>query len=181
MARQRKVKRTPVRVSIIKEDCDAHKKLYRALRKIIEDHHPDLKRARIVLAYREGWRPNADGQVTLAKVQRPNEAMRKLSGADAIILLNRQALARNDFSPAMRDALLDHECCHLSESLDSQGEPKLDADGNPLFRVRRGHDMEEFVAVVQRHGKWTAALARFAETLSKAKDLTTPLLNAAGQ
>jgi len=49
-------------------------------------------------------------------------------------------------------ALVDHELCHCGQRLDEFGMLKFDRDtGKPLFTIR-GHDVEEFVSVVERFG-----------------------------
>ena len=55
--------------------------------------------------------------------------------------------------PKKRRALVDHELCHCWVDLDSE-EPKL---------VLLGHDLEEFVQVVQRHGLWRDSVQKFVE------------------
>jgi hypothetical protein len=56
-----------------------------------------------------------------------------------------------------REALVDHELCHCILEANAEGDPK------PKLRA---HDLEEFVAVVGRHGIWRPeieALLRAAE------------------
>lgn len=68
-----------------------------------------------------------------------------------------------------RLALVDHELSHLDVELDDNGNRKL---------VTRGHDLEEFTEVVQRHGLWRPPVAEFTE-VAKAAQLTFPI-NAGG-
>ena len=55
---------------------------------------------------------------------------------------------------AQRAALVDHELCHLGVDIpdDATSDRKL---------VLRGHDLEEFAAVVERHGMWRPAIEDF--------------------
>lgn len=51
-----------------------------------------------------------------------------------------------------RDALVDHELSHCWAEINDNGERKLST---------RGHDLEEFVAIVHRHGLWKSDVERF--------------------
>lgn len=53
-------------------------------------------------------------------------------------------------------ALIEHELCHCAPVLDEFGAPKFGQDGRPKFGIR-GHDVEEFVTVVERYGASAAA------------------------
>lgn len=60
-----------------------------------------------------------------------------------------------DYSAQCSDAefcaLVEHELYHIAHALDEFGAPKFDREGNPKLMLR-GHDVEEFVGVVQRYG-----------------------------
>lgn len=68
-------------------------------------------------------------------------------------------------TPDQRRALVDHELCHLDVELDDDGNRKLGT---------LGHDLEEFTAVVKRHGLWRPTVAKFAE-VAKAAQLAFPI------
>lgn len=53
-------------------------------------------------------------------------------------------------------ALSDHELYHCGQKLDEDGNPKLNADDEPMFCMK-AHDVEEFVGVVSRWGVGSAA------------------------
>lgn len=53
-------------------------------------------------------------------------------------------------------ALIEHELYHCGQKLDAYGAPKFSQDGRPSFDIR-GHDVEEFVGVVERYGVGAAA------------------------
>lgn len=55
-----------------------------------------------------------------------------------------------------KEALVDHELMHFTIEMD---------DNVGLVRGIRGHDVEEFREVVERHGAWKPDLAEFAEAL----------------
>lgn len=62
----------------------------------------------------------------------------------------------NVLSHRQKVALVDHELSHLSVQIDAKDEDKT-------ALVIRGHDLEEFVSVVQRHGLWRADVEHFAK------------------
>lgn len=48
-------------------------------------------------------------------------------------------------------ALVEHELSHCGQVHDEFGDPKFDKSGRPKFALQ-GHDVEEFVGVVERYG-----------------------------
>lgn len=48
-------------------------------------------------------------------------------------------------------ALVEHEMFHIAQKIDEFGAPKFSKDGMPSLEMR-GHDVSEFVAVVERYG-----------------------------
>lgn len=69
-----------------------------------------------------------------------------------------------------RIALLDHELCHAAPMLDDRTQEQVvDERGRKVWRMVK-HDIEEFGAIVQRHGLYKADLEKFgAEILKKAR------------
>lgn len=71
-------------------------------------------------------------------------------------------------------ALVDHELCHL----------RVDDSGDAPVLKMRGHDFEEFVAVIKRHGLWSTASQEgamaMAEELSSALDEITAFVDTVG-
>lgn len=53
-------------------------------------------------------------------------------------------------------ALVEHELYHCGQARDGFGAPRFTRDGTPAFTMR-GHDVEEFVGVVERYGAGSAA------------------------
>jgi hypothetical protein len=123
--------------------------LYKLMDELVGAHHPDLTGARIVIAVERGVKPDQDGHVRLGSMQRPSEVNRQLHAFDFILTLNADALARPDFTPEMRRALVDHELCHATVTETEEG-TKTDDAGNPVYRIRQ-HDVQEFEEVVRRH------------------------------
>jgi hypothetical protein len=63
-------------------------------------------------------------------------------------------------------ALVEHELYHAAQAKDEWGQPKFsDATGAPMFAMR-GHDVEEFVGVVERYGSTSPALSTMVESVN---------------
>ena len=78
-----------------------------------------------------------------------------------MVLLLREFWQNEDVSDLQRDALLDHELCHAEVKLDRvTGEPLEDERGRICWRLR-GHDVEEFAAIISRRGIWKRDLEHF--------------------
>lgn len=67
-----------------------------------------------------------------------------------------------ELTSEQQTALVDHELCHFDVAEDK--------DGNPCLKTV-GHDLEEFRAVVERHGLWTRDTRRFAEVAAPQLEL----------
>lgn len=140
----------------------------RIAEKLIAAHHKHL--ATVPIRY--VWRDKATrskGNVVLGKA-------RKVSGLGAHLV----HLVRADEPPdevdffvieiaadmwatlsdAQQVALVDHELCHLG--VDIPEDPDKDR-----ALVVRGHDLEEFAAVVERHGLWRPAVETFHAAVSQ--------------
>jgi len=140
---------------------------YPLLRELVAAHHAHLAEAKIALAWRLGAKPDKDGRVVLGLCKKASDLDRELKDLDFVIVLNAEHWDK--FSDAQRAALLDHELCHAQVELDeASGEPRTDARGRTVYRVR-GHDLEEFREVVERHGLYKADLAAFARACAKQK------------
>lgn len=70
-----------------------------------------------------------------------------------------------DAEPFAREALVYHELCHCEHANDKDGEPKFTDEGMPVWGIR-GHDLEEFHAVVRRYGAWAPDVQTFANALA---------------
>lgn len=76
-----------------------------------------------------------------------------------VVLIDRNLWS--GLSDAERRALVDHELCHAGQQIDPDtGMPKFTEFGEPKWCIR-GHSIEEFHGVVQRHGPWNEHLAAF--------------------
>lgn len=172
---RRAAKPKKVTIELVERERDGEVALpYRIMDALIAAHHPHLAEARIAIAWRIGWKVNRDGYVHLGQCKKGSELDRSLHGYDFVILLNKDSWPTLD--PNQAEALIDHELCHAAVSLDSDGETKRDELGRILYRTRR-HDIEEFHAVVRRHGIHKANIEAFAQSTAEAA--THPLLPSA--
>jgi hypothetical protein len=63
-------------------------------------------------------------------------------------------------------ALVEHELHHCAQEQDEFGAPKFTRDGDPKFTIR-GHDVEEFVGVVERYGTAATDTGRLVEAANR--------------
>lgn len=144
---------------------------YKILEEIVAKDRADLADVKLALAWRVGWRPDANNILTLGRCRKRGDLDRELDGFDVVILLNKEAWAA--LKPKEKQALIFHELCHAQVVYDSDGEPKRDDLGRQVMRIRK-HDIEEFRAVVERFGTWTQDLAAIAQ--AGINDSKRPLL-----
>ena len=90
------------------------------------------------------------GKLIPAKIRKATPVEQHLTGYDLVMLISEPSWQAS--TDKQRLALIDHELCHVI----------LDDDNNLMLT---GHDLEEFRAVVQRHGDWQADITLFAEVL----------------
>lgn len=141
---------------------------YELLAEVRAEHHFDLAEAKIALAWRKGTKPNADGKLVLGRCVKASDLQRELVDFDFVIVLNREVWEDPEFDRKRKLALLDHELCHATRATDADGLRMTDTKGRPVWRTR-GHDIEEFHEIVERHGVWKRDLEKFAEALMKRK------------
>lgn len=134
--------------------------------------HEDLEHAEIICVWRDKPKKSA-GKLVLASA-------RKVSGIAAFLVRSNAGetdtsanrplfvieVARStwaDLTPAQQRALVDHELCHLRVSWD---------DDDQVVLSMRGHDLEEFVAIVRRHGMWREDVAVFSAEVAEQLAMT---------
>jgi hypothetical protein len=156
---------------------DSGEALYALMDGLIAENHKHLSSANVALAWKiGGWKPDDDGIRKLGQCKKASELDQRLSGYDFVILLNREAW-EEDLSEDQRRALLDHELCHAEVKVDGDGEQAADETGRRIWRIRK-HDVEEFEAIVQRHGLYKRDLEHFAAACAE-KRKRPPLLRLA--
>jgi Putative phage metallopeptidase len=141
---------------------------HRVLRDALE-HHDELEKARIGLAWRRALKPDKDGHLVLGKCVKISDLQHEMVDLDFVVLLNKEVWQNTEFTDEKKLALMDHELCHAAPVMDDEtDEQKMDEKGRLLWRVRK-HDIEEFQDVVQRHGCYKRDLENFARALAKSK------------
>jgi hypothetical protein len=137
---------------------------YRIMREARAKWHPDLEGAKIALAWRKRLKADKDGRMLLGKLMKASDLQRELVNWDFVILLNKEVFQDTAFTAEKRLALIDHELCHATRSLDKFYAPANDEYGRSVWRTRK-HDIEEFVCIIERHGCYKKDLEKFAEAL----------------
>lgn len=158
-----------VNFEVICRDDDFGQEPYRILDELVEAYHPDLRGAKIAMAWRKALKPDVDGHLVLGKCIKVSDLYKEFADFDFIILLNREVWEDPGFTLPKKTALVDHELCHAAPAEDSEGGSKADERSRPVWRVRK-HDIEEFTAIVSRHGCYKRDLERFAEVLLRKKN-----------
>ena len=121
-------------------------------------NHPHLDEAYIVVL--SGPLGHAEGCKTLGRARRLKKTERVLIRAlgvhklpDYVIEVDTESWEKM-MDASQRLALLEHELCHLAGR-------DVDDDGVVGEWKLKGHDLEEFLPVLQRHGAWRTALKDF--------------------
>jgi len=159
----------PVNYDVIPDSDDA----YKLLTEVRNKWHDDLDGAKIALAYRKRLKRDKDGLLVLGRCVKVTDLQKEFSPFDFVIVLNSETWRDTGFDKKKKMALLDHELCHATLSLDKDHDRRNDEKGRTIYRLRR-HDIEEFRSVVEHHGCYKADLEKFAESLLKKR--TAPLL-----
>ncbi|SRR6266436_10005032 len=137
---------------------------YRFMEKMCKRYHPELRKARIALAWRISYKPDKDGHIILGKCHKASDLQRELADYDYVILLNKEVWNDKEFTKKQKYALIDHEMCHAAPVFNKKGKNKKDDRGRYCWRMR-DHDVEEFHEIVKRHGIWKRDLELFAAAL----------------
>jgi hypothetical protein len=167
MARKKRVaKPKTVKVKVIdrptKPEPDTP---YEVLDRIVRDHHDGLSMAKIALVWLYDVKADKNANLCLGKARKASDLDREFSMFDIVIFLNYQVWG--ELTPRQREALIDHECMHVTPTTDDQGEYKMDDRGRIVYRMRH-HDIEEFRDVVKRHGLYLSNLQEFYKTIQAA-------------
>ena len=150
---------TVARVVFIAEKDGKYKKadeVHKVAAKVIDKWHSELAEAKIVYLFKDVKEWESKGKVVLAKTSKAPEQWQYLTDFDFVIVVNKKYwdVAPDEF----REALIDHELCHIVK--------EEDVKGNPKWNVAN-HDVEEFSGVVLRHGLWKSDLERFMSAANK--------------
>jgi hypothetical protein len=126
-------------------------------RDLINLHHPDLHEANILFMFRSEP-ANSGGKVAYAGAEKTSSKTRALTDdADFIIWVSEHDWKSKN--QAWREALIDHQLCHCCAVEDG---------GETTYSIRP-HDIEEFHAVIQRHGAYTLDITGTDVAIEQAK------------
>lgn len=138
-------------------------------RQLIAKHHPHLVEAKIGYLFRTGpW--VTKGQQKYGHAHKPGPRDRQLTGLDFVVVIGRESWDR--FTPEQRMAAVDHELAHCG--------CEDRKDGSRAW-VIWPHDLEEFTAIVKRHGLWTYNAIQFGRVAAEAHQMQFEFPRAAGQ
>lgn len=134
--------------------------------KLINKHHDHLAGQRIEYVFRS-TASKSNGKVVLGKARKvtglnaylaqpePDEVPVDADVDFFVIEFAEDEWAKLDTD--QREALVDHELCHLQVEWDDETEE--------ITLKLRPHDLEEFNEIVRRHGLWRDDVREFAETI----------------
>lgn len=132
---------------------------------IIAENHAHLVDARIVYLMRyPSWKSRGVVVGGTARLATPTDRA-LLIDKDIAFVITLNAEVWDHLSEATKRAMLDHELSHCEEDGD-----KLDQDDPHPWRVV-GHDVEDFTAIIQRHGLWQDELRGFADACRQQLEL----------
>ena len=138
--------------------------------RVIDKWHSGLAEARIVYLFKDVDDWNSKGKTVLARTCKAPEQWQFLAACDVVVLVNKKVWDRLD--DKQREALVDHELCHVFKDIDSKGNPKW---------TMVTHDVEEFSAVIQRHGLWSRDVRRFFEAAKERQMSIEDIASGGGQ
>lgn len=127
------------------------------VQEIVAKDHRHLERAKILVL----GKPKASmrgGKVNIAKAKRATEALNALVREElgaVHYLIEVGVDIWDELDSKKRRIVLDHELCHFTGQ-DDKGKWQL-----------VGHDVEEFTAIIRRHGAWTVDLELFATEIKQ--------------
>jgi hypothetical protein len=129
--------------------------------RIVNSHRGDLAQAKFAAMLRKGKWSSRDID-TWASTRTVSAQMKTLIGAcDYIITVSGDVWG--SLTDVQRLALIDHELCHCFKDEDGAG--------NPVWRTV-GHDIEEFFAIIRRHGAWREEIKSALRAYEESKQVT---------
>lgn len=137
------------------EFYDASEGLINLAHELIQEHHGHLIEAKIKYLFRTGnW--EVKKRDTWGQAKKVGKEIKFLTGYDFIITIHQDVWEQ--LNNEDRKALLDHELQHCSAGTDNVG--------NKVWYVQ-GHDLEDFHAIIRRHGLWSPALKKLENMLNQ--------------
>lgn len=145
----------------------------RIAKELIPQHHEHLTPCEIRYLFIDPI-PRSHGKSTMGRARKvsglnayllaqpgldPEIAHDRLEGGDfELFVIEFAETIWNELDDRQRHALVDHELSHCWAGEDHQGRYRLSM---------RGHDVEEFRTVIERHGIWKPDIEAFARTVEQ--------------
>ena len=134
------------------EYTKAPESLLSIARTLIDEVHFELKEANIGFLFRDEAQVSK-GKVILGTAKKAPRWVQPYANLDFLIIIAKDEWDR--MQQTRRIALIDHKLCHL---IWDDGEPKI-----------KGHDIEEFHEIIDRHGLWNFDLYHAKKLFEKAQ------------
>lgn len=135
---------------------------------IVVEHHPDLAEATIAVAWHLSRKPDKDGRMQLGSTKLVGNLERELMEHDFIVVLVKEFWDDPNVTDDQRRALLDHQLSRVARVIDEGGEPIEDERERKRYRLVKP-DLQEFSAVVKRHGMYRKEIEKFYQSLQSSK------------
>lgn len=164
-----------VKSVLIAQDSAEGKRMYKMLHEVMKRHRPDLHQAEvnIALAFRSGWKADADGRVPYGKFKIHSELDVQLSEFSGVMELNKEMWETPTFTIAQREGWMHHFLCYARVAIDNDGEPKVNNHGWVILK-KRNPDTVVFNDNISLFGYWHQGLLKTYEAFKEAKN--NPLL-----
>lgn len=122
-------------------------------KKLIREHHTELVNTKIAYLYKN--KPiKAKGREVIAFVSKCSGIVKAISKVDVVMIVSYPAF--QPLNDSHKLAVIDHELTHLLIEEDSTGAPKV---------RMLAHDVEEFSAIIERHGLYQEDLVRLGRVI----------------
>jgi hypothetical protein len=141
----------------ITEPMNAPQEISEMAEMIRKTHHEHLEDAKIAYVVVPGS-PKSKGKTVLGKCRGITGVMTLVTDADFIIQVPWGQWQK--LSDSQREAVLDHELAHCGADVDEK-------TGDTFYRILP-HDVEEFSAIIDRHGLYMPDRVEFAATCARA-------------
>lgn len=152
-----------LKVSIIQREHAGRKNALYEILDEVAAHFSELNDCKIVLAYGEGWKADADGVMTTTRLKKADEINRTLAKYDFVLLINRAYFDTLASRPNLIEAEFYNQLCRVMVTRDSSGELREDELGRSCYRVRK-FPIQVMPEAVKRYGIWQEDLrAAFAD------------------
>jgi predicted metallopeptidase len=122
---------------------------------LIREHHPELVSLDIVYLW-SNRNMQKGGKEIIAKICKASALIKSLTGHDVIVIASYPQF--QSLTDKQKRACIDHELCHVLIDEDVAGTPKVKIVA---------HDVEEFGAVIERHGLYMSDLTMLGRVVRK--------------